>query len=296
MVRRNVFTRSLVLLLPLLGSATASAGVLTGNVATDLQAPPPGSDNWPVSVVTNPLNATVGELHVSQPAWMTADGRVSGLNINDMRLAYSKPNDTLLVGLNFFGIAGDADGNGVQGVADSTDGHGHPSNVIEKPGLGNESIWVQINYLDKNGNLHGIIAGVPPVGGPRGAGTDGFTTNIVQNVNSPNGFTNFGMPTPSLNMGNLLFDPSAAHPGFEFTLPNLTQLPGGIDISKGVWISAGAGSNADSLGEDAIPWTHIPSTQISPGFITPEPSTVIAWSLIVAGAAWRIRRRRATGV
>jgi len=35
--------------------------------------------------------------------------------------------------VNLVAYVGDADGNGIQGVADATDGHGNPSFVFEKP-------------------------------------------------------------------------------------------------------------------------------------------------------------------
>jgi hypothetical protein len=296
MVRRTGVLWGLALAIPLLSTGSSTAGVLSGNVATDLPAPPAGTnpDSWPIKVFANPLDSStdpgVRIDHVAQPAWMTAAGRVSGLNINDMRLVYSKANDTVLVGMNFFGIAGDADGNGVQGVADPTDGKGNPSTVVEKPHLGNESIWVQIDYFDKKGLQHGIIAGVPGDKTQGGTGVDGFTVDLQKSISNKDGFSNFGTPVPTANMGNLLFDPSAAHPGFEFTLPSFSKLPG-IDITKGIWIMAGAGSNSDEIGEDFIPWQFISATQLSAQSL-PEPATIIAWSLVSAGAAWRVRRRR----
>jgi hypothetical protein len=299
MVRRSGVVWGLAIALPLLGAGSSTAGVLSGNVATDMPAPAAGIDpaEWPFKVFANPLNSSsvpsVRMDHIAQPTWMTDAGRVSGLNINDLRFMYTGPksNDTVLVGVNFFGIAGDADANGVQGSADPTDGKGHASTVVEKPHLGNEAIWVQVDYYDKNGFQHGIIAGVPGDKSLGGPGLDGFTVDMQKNITNKDGFSNFGSPVSSANMGNLLFDPSAAHPGFVFTLPNFSQLPG-IDLTKGIYIMAGAGSNSDEIGEDFIPWKFIPGTQLGAQSL-PEPTTLVAWSLVAVGAAWRMRRRRA---
>ena len=55
---------------------------------------------------------------VGPASWITSSGFNSGWAIKDIRLSYDAQSDTLSVGVNTFGIAGDADGNGNPGVAD----------------------------------------------------------------------------------------------------------------------------------------------------------------------------------
>ena len=283
--RRRLIIWALALLSPWIaasrGSADSLVQSLTGNPETDLPA------SAGAIVINNPLNATLGELHVSQPAWMAQQGQVSGINLKDLHLDLDK-SGMLAVGLSSFGIVGDADGNGVQGYASPTTKGGAPSGISETPNLGNESIFVRIDYYDTNGVRHGIIAGIPENRSLLGSGTDGFTVNLVKDINNKDDFQNFGAALPA-SFGNLLFNPSAKSPGFEFTLNYFSQIPG-IDLSKGIWVEAGAGSNDDTVGEDFIPWTKInfPAAQI----ITPEPTTLAAWSLMAGGAAWLRRRRR----
>src|ERR1700723_935337 len=71
----------------------------TGNVATDLPAGP--------GVTIVPGQA---ENAVAQPAWMTEAGLINGYVMKDIRLSYNAKTDTLSVGVNFYGIAGDTDG------------------------------------------------------------------------------------------------------------------------------------------------------------------------------------------
>ena len=46
---------------------------------------------------------------------MTNSGLVSGWNIKDIRLDYNAATDTMYVGVNTYGVAGNVDGNGTPG-------------------------------------------------------------------------------------------------------------------------------------------------------------------------------------
>jgi hypothetical protein len=71
---------------------------LTGNVETDFVSPE-------AVIVADGATPDVG----LPPAWPFA---TSGWDIKDFRFVYDAEKDILYVGINFFGIAGDADGNG----------------------------------------------------------------------------------------------------------------------------------------------------------------------------------------
>lgn len=268
-------------------SADAGAITLTGDVTKDF---PLGQQGVQVIVDNpNPLPAgytgppTSNPGDVAQADFMTARGWTTGWNIQDVRLSYDKATDTMSVGVNFFGIAGDADGNGDPGTSD-------PATIaaggIDLPHLGGrESIAVA---FDTNGDRKfDIIAGVPADKSAAGPGIDGFTVSQYRDSNAGLAF-NFGQ-TLTDHMGNLAFDPSAAHPDFEFTIKNFSTLPG-IDLahhSFGIRVFAGTPDDVVA-GEDSLPYTSV-----SPETLTPEPATLLAWSAVVAaGAAWRLRRSR----
>ena len=120
-----------------------------------------------------------------------------------------------------------------------------------------------------------------------GTGIDGFT--VASYANNKLGLQyNYGTQLTN-NQGALAFDPSAAHPNFEFTITNFSKVPG-LNPLQGFWISAYSGSPNDVVvGEASLAWTRV--AQIQPQAV-PEPASVLAWSLAVAVAAWRLRRRQ----
>ncbi|MBX6313998.1 MAG: PEP-CTERM sorting domain-containing protein [Isosphaeraceae bacterium] len=298
MVRRNVI-RWTLLALAVLGARTATADPIqtqwTGDVEKDL---PPGDGTMiiPNVVKFDPGN---GAYHVTQTTLMNQEGRVSGWAIKDLRTHYDPASDTLLVGVNFYGIAGDADGNGIPGATDPRD---HEAGM-EIPHLGgHQAIFVKLDYQDANGGSHAIVAGVPrDKVNYAGPGTDGFNVAQVddQFANKPiSNMIPWSKPLPN-NRGDLLFDPSALHPDFEFTIKNFTQLPN-FDPSKGFKISADAGSDLDGvIGEDTfkgnVGGEFIPGPGVPPGPTVPEPATLLSWSAVAAAAfgIWRRRRSEA---
>ena len=276
---------------PTIDSRSLAGYAFTGDAEKDFPTPPVGATNGVQIAVNDPLG-NGSPYHVYQDPSITAAGGISGWNIKDVRLSYDAKTDTEYVAVNTFGIAGDADGNGSPGtLSASLKGSGG----VDNPSLGGrESIAVRFS-LDGN-KAHDIIAGVPADKSPYGpggayaglAGTDGFLIAQVKSGNDKNISSNFGTPLLA-NSGNLMFDPSAAHPDFMFTIKNFSQLPG-YNAANGFKISAFAGTPDDIIaGEDVMRFT-----QVSPELLVPEPASVLAWSaLAAAAAAWRIRRRKA---
>ena len=112
---------------------------------------------------------------------MTDAGRINGWDIKDMRVSYDQANDRLYVGVNFFGVAGDADGNGVVGTTDPRFGgqeHAHLGLVSHS----DESITVGIDLT--NSGKPTIVAGIAADKSIIGPGTDGFTVNWAKDAGS----------------------------------------------------------------------------------------------------------------
>lgn len=294
MVRR-VLLRSGLLALALIGAKeTSAAGIqFTGNVEADF----PQGDGIGI-IIDNPMPNPNGPGFVSNPndvaqaSWMTQAGWITGWNIKDIRVHYDQATDTLAVGVNFFGIAGDADGNGDPGGADprTTAAGGideaHLGFDPTQPAHIGESITVGI---DLNGDHKpDIIAGVPADKSHNGPGIDGFTVNKYAPSSAGLAY-NYGDPLNAYN-GGLAFDPSAAHPDFEFAIKDFTHLPGfspSLYALNGIGITAFAGTPFDVVaGEDSVPMI-----QLSPQAV-PEPASLLAWSVALGAAAFGVRMRR----
>jgi hypothetical protein len=281
MVRRKPILGTLAVLALLAArSAMADPIQFTGNVAQDF------TGTGTVTIVNHPYagTATSNPNAVFQAPWITQQGSINGWVFKDIRFNYDKASDTLAVGLNYFGIAGDADGNGVQGKADPRT---TAAGGVELPHLGApESISVALDLnRDKK---YDIVAGVSANPSQRGPGLDGF--NVATYQPSSQGIENNYGSTLAGHLGKLAFDPQKGTKDFEFTITNFSKLPG-LDLTKGFGFSVYSGSPVDVIaGEDAMGYTLVGG--LSPETLhTPEPATLLAWSLVASAAAWRTRRR-----
>jgi hypothetical protein len=296
MVRR-VVSLAVALALGVTAARPAEAGAVTftGNVDADM----------PLSASGVYAVPGLQPSQVAQDAWISGNGWTNGWVIKDLRFDYNKTTDTMQVGVNFYSIAGDADGNPAGKPAPQTlaEGSQDPASLG-----GRKSITVEFAAPSADSNSVGspvIVAGVPQNKTQEGTGTDGFNVAIAGNPLIQN---NYGAAIPWAN-GNLAFDPSPAHPDFEFSIKDWSafkNLAGG----NGFYISAYAGSPDDVIvGESNIGWIHIPgqgtpALQVlqQPGTLSPpspsvtpnvpEPTTVAGWGLIALAAGWALRRKR----
>lgn len=288
---------AVVATLALLGAGTASAEAIkfaTGDVEKDMPA-----DSSAITTVpgrdydSNGRNAGIG---------------LDGYTMKDLRLSYDAKTDTLAVGINYYGIAGDLNGKG------ETPGVYNPPNLG-----GGKSITVAFSPVATSGNGAGtpvIVAGVPvdksnPILKPDGspATLNGFKVATY----NPNGVGALGAMYGSnlaANTGDLAFNPSAEHPDFEFTIKNFSKIPGLNALTKGFYIQAYTGTGTTILvGKSQIYNTFIkpPTLQpqdilnpVSPGNTplppkVPEPTTVLGWAVAISAVAgWRARRRART--
>jgi len=260
---------------------------LTGFVQQDFPATNTGVQITPVS------NSA---LNIGENAFIPANGWASGWAVQDIRTYYNSANDTLAVGINGFknasgqyAIFGDADGNGNPGQASPQMA---AQGGVDSPSLGGDkSIAIAFAPVNlTNASQVGtplVIAGVPADKTKVGSGTiDGFT--VSQYASGAGLQYSFGQHLPQFT-GNLAFDPSAAHPQLEFTIPNFSKIPG-LNALNGYWLSLYAGSAQDiSPGEAGTGWVRVPRPQ---GQIIPEPAAWMAWLVLAGGAAWRYRRSR----
>jgi len=286
MAGRKALRYSLIVAV-LLGARSVGAAPITftGNVASDFN-PATNPD-----VVVIPHSDT--PVHIAQPAWMTQVGLVSGWNIQDIRLSYNPSTDTMYVGVNTFGIAGDVDGKGLIGKSDpqlTNAGGSNPANFGGDKAMAVGFAPLVGVFNPSNPPAPVIVAGVPGNKAQAGAGLDGFSVAKWAPVGGTAGpnydlVTSFGKPIA--NSGKLAFDPSAAHPGFEFEITNFSKLLGANPLN-GLVVSAQDGSVMSVItGKD-----YVFSTPIEAQQFTPEPATWLLWTGLAGGLAWKYRRSR----
>lgn len=268
------------------GAASAGAITFTGFVEHDF------SDNKTIDPSVNVIPRSNDPFHLGQPAWMTNQGWVSGWSIKDIRTAYDPKTDTMYVGVNTFSVAGNVDGNGTPGIPDprlTAVGGEDPAKMGQDSPNSDKSITVAFAPVSPtNANAPGapvIVAGVPADKSKQGPGLDGFTVAAYKETG--NGIQlDYGQTLPS-HLGNLAFDPSLAHPGFEFSIANFTKGTG-FDPTQAFFLSVYAGSARGIVGsKDGVAWTKVPAF----GPQTPEPATILAWTTVL-GAAAAIKRWR----
>lgn len=282
-------------------SSTAALGTTvfqTGNAEVDL----PSSSGSVTVVNGQALNA------VAQPQWMTSAGLINGYAMKDIRLSYNQSTDTLAVAVNFYGIAGNTDGtlNGGTNPQTIAAGGSNPPHIG-----GDKSIDIALTPVTAAGTAATpvVVAGVPAnkTGSPAGS-LDGFNVATVnKQAYASSGIAQAYGTTLTANLGALAYDPSQAHPDFEFTIKNFSKIPGLNALTNGFYISAYAGTGSTIIvGKSYIPDTLISALQ-EPGLLqtpppsvtppaapqvhTPEPATLLAWGLVAGGAGWRVRRR-----
>jgi hypothetical protein len=247
----------------------AGSGTWTGNVETDF----PSTQSGVVTLV-NPRYPTT-----NPEAYLAANQMSTGWSIKDVRVMYDQAKDTMYVGLNFFGVAGDADGNGDPGTVSAANA---AKGAIDLPNLGGRES-ISVGFFLTGGNKPDFVAGVPQNKQQAGPGIDGFSFAPYQNLNSSLA-NSYGAPLSNFQ-GSLFYNPSAEHPDFEFSVKNFSQLPG-YDPVNGFGLVAYAGSPDDTFGEEGVLFPRVAFGRI------PEPATILGWTLVSLGAAWRVRARR----
>ncbi len=212
---------------------SAQPVLFTGDATVDFAGPD-------ALLVADPAGVDVG-VPIQFPA-----GTISGNDVEDVRLSYDAASDTLYVGFNTYGIAGDVDGDGDAGNTSATlAGIGG----ADMPDFGGTESFALLIDVDEDGAFD-VIAGVS-------GATDlgGFTVAEFSGSPFAPGFA-FGMPLFD-HIGAVYGSPDAAGPDIEFTILDFSTLladQGALDASASFGINAFVGSFGDAgIGEDFTP-------------------------------------------
>lgn len=295
MVRRSVVIGASVILgLAIAGTTNAASIPFTQKVETDF----PSTDK---NVLITPTQAVIP---ATLPAWMTSAGYTSGMDFKDVRVSYDKASDTLSVGVNFKGIGGDNDGNGVVGTIDPRGqnlGNFEPTRFSS---LQTVALGMDLNQDGK----YDLTVGIPlskPLDPATGKPMDGVAAfSLTKYIDSANGLpTAFG-PTQvgSVNLldhvGQKALETSADKPGIEFQITKFSEVAKAFDPKYDPTTTSltlrgySADLGSPSIGKSTLYWAfNTPLAEV----IVPEPATLVAWSSALAAlAAWRHTRRRAS--
>jgi hypothetical protein len=232
----------------IVGASALRALSLTGNVETDFVASE-------AVIVTDGAIPDVG----MPPGSPTV---TSGWDIKDFRFVYDAEEDVLYVGINFFGIAGDADGDGDPSSASAA--------LISRggqdlPDLGSSEA-IQISFDWNEDGVFETLAGTPtPNGTPIPPPDFLVAPDSSPAERLPAQLDRFDEPFLSTQR---YVGASQSAPDFEFKIPNVSSLPG-FDASRGFNFRAFAGSfQDDGIGEDFADSLHV-------DLPTPVPEPVV---------------------
>lgn len=226
-----------IVLLTVASIATAQSVAFTGDVLADFPAD---------KLMIDPGGADVG-----MPPNLA--GNISGWDIRHIAVSYDEQSDVLFVGLDFNGIAGDADGDGDPGNSSA------PLLVnggVDLPDMfGSEGFAFAMDLNDDG--LLDFVAGLP-----LGADLSGFTVATYDNGINAGGsslpnvdpYSRFDVTLPQ-NIGTVFASPNAQQPDIEFTIPNFSELIAtygmGSDGQFGIFAYAGSLED-DGIGEDFV--------------------------------------------
>ena len=217
-----------------LQGAVSAAPVFSGNVPMDFTA-------GDVVIMPDPGGIDVG-VPLSAPL-----GTISGWDVRDVYFDYDFDTDIMYVGIDCYGICGDADGDGDPG---STSAWLTALGGVDQPDLDNtESVALRFDTDDGCGS--------------------GADFEIVAGVDAYNDISAFGVysytgnPVPAFGFGALLgnavtnTNPISGAPDLEFSIADFSTLPGftftpGENFMFGTNLFLGSFQDA-GLGEDYVP-------------------------------------------
>jgi hypothetical protein len=230
----------------------------TGNVATDFPA------NERPGVVVIPDNPSV--VHPLIPIDFQNIIKVSGLDINGIRLSYTPSDDTLSIGLeqplsqqpSHPGpvIAGDTDNNGNSATVDPAVTAIDPQ-FIDAPDMGGTKTMGAFLSFTPDG-LPTVVAGISN----QPSNKHYQVAQAAVNPEFPNTIPGFGTPLPG-DTGNVYLVNDPNHPNFEFSITHFSQLyqtETGKALTPDTTFKVGAFGNSDE--DDGISEAFFPGQTV----------------------------------
>jgi hypothetical protein len=236
----------------------------TGNVITDFPATlSPG-------VVVIPDSPAV--VHPLIPGLIQNDVKVSGLDVNGIRVSYTPADDTLSIGLQQPDnqktgqpvIAGDTDNN-LDSATVSENVLAIEPSFIDFPDLRGSETMGAILDLNNDG-VADIVAGIAS---DAGVPKTYQVADATVNPSFPSTIPGFGTLRPA-NAGNVYLVNDPAHPNFEFSIKNFSQLYAlktGTALTPASTFSVGAFGNSND--DDGISEAYFPPAPVTLNDATP---------------------------
>ena len=271
--------------------AAATPITLTGNVANDFS-----TANQSVIVPIGYKDNTGTFQYTSGPNWVGVQQTVpnalpSGAFMQNVAFHYDSSTDTMYVGIQGFTnsngheILGDMTGN-PNAAADSNPAVGAVATATNSF-LGSKSIVM--TFASATTNAQGqqvmgtptLIAGIP-------AEKPNTTTPdfVVAHYSANSSGLPFSFGSTIANGGSLAFNTTSATPDFEYTINNFSKVTG-INPTGPFFVQGFDGMAGSSAGKSQFLSLFVPPAEEN----LPEPTTWLAWSVVLGGAGWRYRRR-----
>ena len=234
--------------------------VFTGNVPVDFAGTPVSQ------IVTEGIDVgipLVDPQYTEQPP----AGTISGWDVHEVYFAYNADEDLLQVGMDFYGIAGDADGDGIDGHASAW--------LIERGGNDrpdlqySESISVAFDF-DQDG-FYDKIAGEPSML------AGGFF--VADFMGEPD-FQPYSFgPALPYYYGGHFYTPVAASPDCEIALAHFSELDDKVDdtFCFDFRLVSGAGFSDDGIGEEIVMGTICIEDKIASAELPSSIEMLQAW-------------------
>ena len=243
---------------------------------------------------------------------MTQAGLINGYVMKDIRLSYDAKTDTLAVGVNFYGIAGNTDGSPDGGTNPQDDRGGRLESAAHRRRQVDHR-RLHARHRGRHQRRPGRRRGRPRQQGrlarrqprrlqrrhrQRRSSTSlghrpGLRDHADQQPRGPGLRPLAGPPRLRVHHQELQQDPRPQRPDQRLLHLGLRRdreprSSSARARSPTPW-SAAPLQQPQNL--DNPPADHRPSRPRSTSAKTPEPTTILAWGLVAGGAGWRVRRR-----
>ncbi len=216
-----------------LAPAANAAPTFTGDVSVDFAGPS--------AVIVK--DAVIPDVPVPANA---PGGTVIGVDVDQLAFELDPATDTLYVGFDMWGIAGDIDDNGDEG---GTASWFSDLGNTDHANLANGEVAAIAIDIDEDG-IFDLVAGVNDT-----SDISNFSASSFNPVASPSQLgSSFAWLTPLMDhTGTVFFSPTADTPDLEFTIPNFSAIPPSSGSDGATSFGFVALMDASSIAEDFVP-------------------------------------------
>ena len=219
---------------------------------------------------------------------MTSEGLVSGWNIKDVAVDYNAQTDTLYVGVQTYGVAGNSWGGGTPPAGSPGT---NPANFGGDKAMAVAFAPLTGTYNALNLPTPVVVAGVSGDQSQRGTGLDGFTVASYAGGTAPGTIdlvTGFGKTLTAAAGSISPSTPALKIPASSSRSRTSASCSGANPANGFVVMTQDGSDDAVGVGNDQL----VGVVPVFGAQQIPEPATWMVWAGLAAGLAWRRLRSR----